>query len=102
MDGRFILFAKTLCLSLRNKKKFPRIYHILNNGKKTDEVHNESINDFNMGVRRITGFELRESQSVLVKSKVCFGLSNVSFSYVLCKNTKKFRKQIKYERRKIF
>ena len=98
MDGRSILLAKTLCLSLRDKKKFPRIQYILNNGKKTDEVHNESINDFDMVVWCITGFAPRDSQSVLVKSKVCFGLSYVSFSYVLCETSKKFRKKIKYER----
>ena len=98
MDGRSILLAKTLCLSLRDKKEFPRIQYILNNGKKTDEVHNESINDFDMVVRRYTGFAPRDSQSVLVKSKVCFGLSYVSFSYVLCETSKKFRKKIKYER----
>ena len=98
MDGRFILLAKTLCLSLRDKKKFPRIQYILNNGKKTDEVHNESINDFDMVVRRYTGFEPRDSQSVMVKSKICIGFSYVSFSYVLCENTKEFRKQLKYER----
>ena len=68
MDGRFILLAKTLCLSLRDKKEFPRIQYILNNGKKTDEVHNESINDFDMVVWRFTGFKPRDLQSVMVKS----------------------------------
>ena len=98
MDGRFILLAKTLCLSLRDKKGFPRIQYIHNNGKKTDEVHNESINDFDMGVWRFIGFEPRDLQSVMVKSKVCVGFSHVSFSYVLFENTKEFRKQIEYER----
>ena len=73
MDGRFILFAKTLCLSLRDQKKFHRISYILNNGKKTDEVHNESINDSDMVVWRYTCFVPRDSQSVMVKSKICIG-----------------------------
>ena len=98
MDGRFILLAKTLCLSLRDKKEFPRIQYILNNGKKTDEVHNESINDFDMVVWPFIGFEPRDLHSVMVKSKVCVGFSHVSFSYVLFENTKEFRKQIEYER----
>ena len=68
MDGRSILLAKTLCLSLRDKKELPRIQYILNNGKKTDEVHNESINDFDMVVWRFTCFEPRDLQSVMVKS----------------------------------
>ena len=92
MDGRFILLAKTLCLSLRDKKEFPRIQYILNNGKKTDEVHNESINDFNLVVWCITCFALRDLQSVLVKSKICFSFYHVRFSHVLCENKKKFRK----------
>ena len=44
------------------------------------------------------GFEPRDLQSVMVKSKVCVGFSHVSFSYVLFENTKEFRKQIEYER----
>ena len=60
MDGRSILLAATLCLSLRYKKKLTRIQYIHNNGKKIDEVHNESINGFNVAVWCITCFALRD------------------------------------------
>ena len=93
MDGRSILLAATLCLSLRYKKKLTRIQYIYNNGKKIDEVHNESVNDFDLVVWRITCFAIRDLRSVVVKSKICFSLFHVRFSYVLCENTKKFRKQ---------
>ena len=92
MDGRSILLAATICLSFGDQKKFARVYDIYNNGKKTDEVHNESINDFNLVVWRFTCLALRDLQSVLVKSKICFSLSHVGFSYVLCENKKKLRK----------
>ena len=68
MDGRSILLAATICLSFGDQKKFARVYDIYNNGKKTDEVHNEPINDFNLVVWRITRFALRDLQSALVKS----------------------------------
>ena len=92
MDGRPILLTATICVSFWNQKQFPRIQDIYNNGNKADEVHYESINDFNLVVWRFTCRALRDLQSVLVKSKICFSLSHVGFSYVLCENTKKLRK----------
>ena len=92
MDGRSILLAATLCLSLWDQKKFTRIQDIHNNGNKADEVHYEPINDTNLVLWRIACVVLRGLQSVLVKSKICFSFPYVCFSYVLCENTKKFRK----------
>ena len=92
MDGRFILLTATLCLSLWDQEKFTRIQDIHNNGNKVDEVYYESINDTNLVLWHITSFVFRGLQSVLVKSKICSSLSYVCFSYVLCENTKKFRK----------
>ena len=68
MDGRFILLAATIRISFRDKKRFSRVSDIHNNGKKTHEVHNESINDFNLAVWCTTCFALRNLQSDLVKS----------------------------------
>ena len=92
MDGRSILLAATLCLSLWDQKKFTRIQDIHNNGHNAEEVHYEPINDTNLVLWRIACVVLRGLQSVLVKSKICFSLSHVGFSYVLCENTKKLRK----------
>ncbi len=90
MDGRPILLTATICVSFWNQKQFPRIQDIYNDGNKADEVHYESINDANLVLWYITCFVLRSLQSALVKSKICFSLSYVCFSYVLCENTKKF------------
>ena len=92
MDGRSILLAATLCLSFGDKKKFSRIQDFHNNGKKIDEVYNESINDFDLVIRSITCFAIRDLQPVMVKFKICSGFSHVSFSYVLRENKKKFPK----------
>ena len=92
MDGRSVLLAATICLSLWDKKKISRIQDIHNNGKKTDDVHNESINGFNLAFWHTTCSALRGIRSALVKSKIYLGLFHVRFSYVLCEDTKEFRK----------
>ena len=92
MDGRPVLFTTTVRLSFSDKNKFARVQDIHYNGKETDEIHNESFNDFNLVIWCITRFDLRNIQSILAKFKISFSFCYVRFSYVLRENKKKFRK----------
>lgn len=90
MDGRSILFTKTICLPFNKQKKFFRVQDFYNNGEKADEIYNESINGSNVAIWCSTCLVFRQSQPIMAEPKICISFLNVSFSYVLCEDKKNF------------